>query len=134
MFNRRRRCRRAFAPPSASGEGTNPLRLVTREDAWMAPPVNAEADALFRSGAACATERDLYRLSTAYAPVRHSYGPDMLLVSDRYEFIAIQIWKVASRTLLKALGEFWFLSSATPKTAEVAPSFNINTVFQCRND
>ena len=131
MFNRRRRCRRVFAPPSGPEEGTQaarrnhsdtvrpshagvvdvgdfsgvPLRLVTREDTWMAPPI-AGANALFRSGGVCATERDLYRLSTSYAPVRHSYGPDMLLVSDRYEFIAIQIWKVASRTLLKALGEF----------------------------
>lgn len=94
----------APAPQGATALDSNdavPIRrLLTREDVWMAPPIPSVLP-LF-SGGVCSTERDTYRLAVG-AAARLSYGPDMLLVSDKYQFVCIVIWKVASRTLLKQL-------------------------------
>ena len=87
------------------GEGAEALdmpvpirRLITREDRWMAPPLPG-ALALFGGarggGGACAEERETYRLAVGTA-ARPSYGKDMLLVSDKYKFVCVVIWKVVS--------------------------------------
>ena len=86
---------------AATGTAVSVRRLVTREDVWMAAPL-AAALPLFRDSGVCAEERYTYRLGVGTA-ARPSYGKDMLLVSDRYQFVCVVIWKVASRTLLKAL-------------------------------
>ena len=110
------------APPGATtldaSDAVPIRRLLTREDVWMAPPIPSALPLFGGDGSGgsissrisgsgsgsgvCSTERDTYRLAVG-AAARPSYGPDMLLVSDKYQFVCIVIWKVASRTLLKQL-------------------------------
>ena len=43
----------------------------------------------------CSQERETYRMAVGTA-ARPSYGKDMLLVSDAFQFVCVVIWKVRS--------------------------------------
>jgi hypothetical protein len=71
----------AVAEGGGGGSSTPIQRLITIEDTWMVPPPS-KVRPFFTNNGLCARERETYRMSAGVA-YRASYGPDMLLVSDR---------------------------------------------------
>lgn len=97
-FNRREKCKSQYGIMKQKGnmisfgnvlDTVNPdggetktiQRLITMEDSWMQPPLE-KTRPFFSSSGTCSRERETYRMSAGVA-YRASYGPDMLLVSDK---------------------------------------------------